>query len=1126
MSLCMIVKNEEAHLERCLESIAPYVSEIVIVDTGSTDKTPKIALRYADKFVRYTECNYPDGNIRDFSLARQRSFDLATQPWVMWIDSDDVVVGAQHLRKMLDEFDAKRSGKEAYVMLPYEYAHDDAGNCVCLHYRERIVTRTSSFRWKGPVHEVLVSNETQESLSYTSEVVRIVHERQKIKKVHDPLRNLRILKDHCATHDDDPRSLYYLGLEQSNTGDYQGSEDTLKKYVRLSGWDDEIALAYMKLCELARRREDYVQALEYASKAVNVKENWGECYFELAKSHYFLGSQTTDPVKRRRSFDKCVMFSKIGLSCPPTKTVLFVNPQDREFEIHRYLNFALNEIGDVASALDSVNIALSSRPDDQALLKNKKLYEIHLAKSSIERARSRLTELGSTEDVSRENSWKAYRRPADYPRGVESDDFPVAQITPHSQAWGIPDCPVVIDDLPLRMTDRQLQSLVCAVWKEYILHDEILSAIKFLESTPYRVRHTDVTERALKLTKDMIKWTTSEDTYDVGNSTLNGCDVDSGIRTSEMIPLQYPLRGAAEMRMTWITDRMKSGSSLLDFGCIDGEMTNRWAQKGFDVTGLDVCSNSVKIANDSAEKNGTGARHIRTFFKDAHVHLAGKKFDYVTCADTYEHITDDAVESLLKPMRDHVKDDGRLLLVTPHGAWFRGEYVKESHPWLWAETRGDHWLAPNDRGHVIAPTVWSVVDEVRKAGWWVKNCVVVPQWYQDVPGQGNVCVEALTDVASPWPDGRPVKDVVFFVGDLAGEEWTPHTIDIRGMGGSETAVVQMTKRLVSLGNRVRVYVGCGKYGEGIYDGVEYLTTDKFHDIKCDVLVVSRWSPALSPSLNVEASLRLLWTHDVVPHGLTPDLALRADKILVLSKWHRDNVIACFPFVSPDQVHVTRNGIDLSRFEKEVVRDPTKAVYSSSPDRGLECLLDVWPEIRSRVPGASLDVFYGFANWEKVASHSPDQKALMEKIRTKLSSLSGMGVTNHDRVNQQTLSKHFLESGVWTYPTWFAETSCITAMEAQAAGLRIVTSPIAALNETVSNRGTMIPGDWLSQEYRRLFVDAVVDAMTRPGDDDRRSLRAYAREAFSWDDVARDWHDMFGRLTAAPVFPKYYSGASR
>ena len=76
ISLCMIVKNEEAVLARCLESVKDVVDEIIIVDTGSTDKTKQIA-------YRYTQNVYDFEWIDDFSAARNYSFSKATKDYQM-----------------------------------------------------------------------------------------------------------------------------------------------------------------------------------------------------------------------------------------------------------------------------------------------------------------------------------------------------------------------------------------------------------------------------------------------------------------------------------------------------------------------------------------------------------------------------------------------------------------------------------------------------------------------------------------------------------------------------------------------------------------------------------------------------------------------------------------------------------------------------------------------------------------------------------------------------------------------------------------------------------------------------------------------------------------------------------
>ena len=91
ISLCMIVKNEEAVLKRCLDSIADLMDEIIIVDTGSTDRTKEIAADYTSKIYDYRWAN-------DFSAARNFSFSKATMEYIYAADADEVLDEENHMR--------------------------------------------------------------------------------------------------------------------------------------------------------------------------------------------------------------------------------------------------------------------------------------------------------------------------------------------------------------------------------------------------------------------------------------------------------------------------------------------------------------------------------------------------------------------------------------------------------------------------------------------------------------------------------------------------------------------------------------------------------------------------------------------------------------------------------------------------------------------------------------------------------------------------------------------------------------------------------------------------------------------------------------------------------------------
>lgn len=146
ISLCMIVRDEEDVLARCLNSAANLFSEIVIVDTGSRDRTRDIALGFTPNVYDFEW-------IDNFSAARNFAFSKATGDYLMWLDADDVIEGEN--RRLFEELfrDIERERPDV-VMLPYNVGFD--GDRVTLSYeRERILRANAGFWFEGEVHEAV-----------------------------------------------------------------------------------------------------------------------------------------------------------------------------------------------------------------------------------------------------------------------------------------------------------------------------------------------------------------------------------------------------------------------------------------------------------------------------------------------------------------------------------------------------------------------------------------------------------------------------------------------------------------------------------------------------------------------------------------------------------------------------------------------------------------------------------------------------------------------------------------------------------------------------------------------------------------------------------------------------------
>jgi glycosyltransferase involved in cell wall biosynthesis len=246
-----------------------------------------------------------------------------------------------------------------------------------------------------------------------------------------------------------------------------------------------------------------------------------------------------------------------------------------------------------------------------------------------------------------------------------------------------------------------------------------------------------------------------------------------------------------------------------------------------------------------------------------------------------------------------------------------------------------------------------------------------------------------------------------------------------------------------------------------------------------------------------------------PHGRLAEY----DIILNLSEWAREAARRYYPTVPEEKFIVTRNGIDTNLFAgPPPVKVGCKAVYSSSPDRGLDKLLDYWPAIRAMRPDAELHVYYGFDTWERMARLRNDRiaKLQIEIFRTRLAHMEEQGVVSHGRVGQAELTRAWMGSSLWLYPTSFSETSCITAMEAQAAMAWPITSRLAALRETVRH-GVLIDPPNTRDGYREEFLGNVRSFLEGEAADRlvRQCLgRDWVMKELDWKGVAEQWERLF------------------
>ena len=215
ISLCMIVKNEEDVLARCLASVSELVEEIVIVDTGSDDRTAEIAREFTDRVYSFAW-------IDDFSAARNFSFSKATMDYVMWLDADDVLLEKDRA-SFLRLKETLPAGTDM-VMMKYDVAFDGQGRPTMSYYRERLMRREAGFQWTGPIHEVIAP------------AGRLIHDDTAVshKKLtcSDPDRNLRIFEKVLAQGGElDARQTFYYARELYYHARYEEAAAVFRRFL-------------------------------------------------------------------------------------------------------------------------------------------------------------------------------------------------------------------------------------------------------------------------------------------------------------------------------------------------------------------------------------------------------------------------------------------------------------------------------------------------------------------------------------------------------------------------------------------------------------------------------------------------------------------------------------------------------------------------------------------------------------------------------------------------------------------------------------------------------------------------------------------------------------------------------
>jgi glycosyltransferase involved in cell wall biosynthesis len=292
ITACMIVRDEERVLRRCLKSIEDVCDELCIVDTGSRDSTPAIARRAHATFRHFTDCNDADEKIVDFSVARNAALELATSQWILWIDADEVLTS--------------HSAKFIRACTRHE---DVAGYSVLLRSAKTRWPAVRLFR-RGPGSRFI--GEIHEWVSVPGPIVmepRIViwNKPDKVGKESSLSRDLRICQAALTRRPKDTRMLLYFARALQNSGEYNDAIHHLRTYLDHEGeftagrhW----ATQSIAVCHLLSGR--WRDARRWGRKALEIDDTKPESHCVVGDANLALGHFA----RAKRDYSH-------ALGCPP-----------------------------------------------------------------------------------------------------------------------------------------------------------------------------------------------------------------------------------------------------------------------------------------------------------------------------------------------------------------------------------------------------------------------------------------------------------------------------------------------------------------------------------------------------------------------------------------------------------------------------------------------------------------------------------------------------------------------------------------------------------------------------------------------------------------------------------------
>ena len=346
LSVCFIVKDEDAVLERILKQIKVFADEIVVVDTGSTDNTVEIAQKYTDKVFHFEWCD-------DFSKARNFSFSKGTCDYLMWLDADDFI-----FPKDIEKIKGLKNEDFDVAYLKYVTGFDENYKPTFVFERERIVRREMNFKWEEPVHEVITPFG---NVVYSD--IKIYHFQSKKERTG---RNLKIYENRVRAGERfSARAMFYYARELYFNGLYERAIAEFNEFLkRKDAWMENKIEASLNLsyCYLALEQKEEALKVLFSSFLYDLPR--AEILCQIGKIYF------------ENDYKKAIFYYELAIKCKVnTKSGGFVLPDFYTFTPAIQLCALYYKLGEYKKSYKYHKLSKKYKPNHPSVIYNEKVFE-------------------------------------------------------------------------------------------------------------------------------------------------------------------------------------------------------------------------------------------------------------------------------------------------------------------------------------------------------------------------------------------------------------------------------------------------------------------------------------------------------------------------------------------------------------------------------------------------------------------------------------------------------------------------------------------------------------------------------------------------------------------------------